>query len=111
MPNINWEYIIDTSNSVDGIKLCDLINSHFFTQVVREPTRITQTCQTTLDLVFYNYPDEITDVSVHEDFSSNHFVVNFSLFTKVTRLKKSRRSVYNLKSTMYKRNRKKMKTF
>lgn len=48
--------------------------------------------------LFYNYSDELADVSVHEDFSSDHFVVNFPLFNKVTRLKKSRRSVYNVKT-------------
>ena len=28
MPNIKWTYI-DSSNSDDGIKFCDLISSHF----------------------------------------------------------------------------------
>ena len=40
MPSINWEYVIDLSNSTDGIKFFNLINSQFLIQVVREPPRI-----------------------------------------------------------------------
>ena len=59
MPTIDWEYVIVLSNSTDGVKFCNLINSHFLTQVVKEPTRISHSAKTVLDLVFYNYPEEI----------------------------------------------------
>ena len=62
LPNINWEYVIDSSNSADGIKFCDLINSHFLTQVVSEPTRISHSSKSILDLVLYNCPEETFDV-------------------------------------------------
>ena len=52
MPTINWEYVIDLSNSTDGVKFCNLINYHFVTQVVKEPTRISQSSKAILDLVF-----------------------------------------------------------
>ena len=54
VPTINCEYAIDLSNSTDGVKFCNLINSHFLTQVVKEPTRISQSRKTILDLVFYS---------------------------------------------------------
>jgi len=48
---------IDLSNSTDGIKFWNLIDSHFLTvQVVKKPTRISHCGKTVLDLVFYNYP-------------------------------------------------------
>ncbi|PFX29967.1 putative RNA-directed DNA polymerase from transposon X-element [Stylophora pistillata] len=45
----------------------------------------------------FSHPEETFDVSVVEDFSSDHLAVSFSLFTKLKRMKKSGRSVYNLK--------------
>ena len=62
-PTIDWEYVIDLSNSTEGVKFCNLINSHFLTQVVKEPTKISHSSKTILDLVFYNYPEEIFDVN------------------------------------------------
>ena len=50
-----------------------------------------------MDLFFYNYPEEIFDVSAVEDFSSDHLAVSFSMLTKLKRLKKSGPTVYNLK--------------
>ena len=50
-----------------------------------------------MDLIFHNYPEEISDVSVVDEFSSDHLVVNFSLVTRIKRLKNQRRTVYNLK--------------
>ena len=97
MPTIDWEYVIDLSNSTDGVKFCNLINSHFLTQVVKEPTRISRSSKTILDLVFHNYPEEILDVNAVEDFSSDHLAVSFSMLTKLKRLKKSGRAVYNFK--------------
>ena len=70
MPTIDWEYVIDLNNSTDGVKFCNLINSNFLTQNVKEPTRISHSSKTILDLVFYNYPEEIFDVYAIEDFSS-----------------------------------------
>lgn len=96
MPTIDWEYVIDSSNSTDGVKFCNLINSRFLTQVVKEPTRISHS-SSTLDLVFYNHPEEIFDVNTVEDFSSDHLAVSFSMLTKRKHLKKSGRTVYNLK--------------
>ena len=97
MPSINWEYVIDLSNSADGIKFCNLINSQFRTQVVRESTRISHSSKSILDLFFYNHPEEIFDISAVEDLSSDHLVVSFSLLTKLKRLKKLGRTVHNLK--------------
>ena len=97
MPSINWEYVIDLSISTDGIKFCNLVNSQFLTQVVREPTRISHPSKSILDLIFYNHPEEIFDISAIEDLSSNHLAVSFSLLTKLKCLKKSGRKVYNLK--------------
>ena len=97
MPTIDWEYVIVLSNSTDEVKFCNLINSHFLTQVVKEPTRISHSAKTILDLFFYNYPEEIFDVNAVEDFSSDHLAVSFSMLTKRKRLKKSDRTVYNLK--------------
>ena len=97
IPTIDWEYVIDLSSSTDGVKFCNLINSHFLTQVVKELTRISHSSKTILDLVFYNYPEEIFDVNAVEDFSSDHPAVSFSMLTKLKRLNKSGRTVYNLK--------------
>ena len=47
--------------------------------------------KTILDLVFHNYPEEIFDANAVE--------VSFSMLTKLKRLKKSGRTVYNLKKT------------
>ena len=52
VPTINWEYVIDLSNSTDGVKFCNLIIYHFVTQVVKEPTRISQSSKAILDLFF-----------------------------------------------------------
>ena len=43
------------------------------------------------------YPEEIFDASAVEDFSSDHLAVSFSMLTKLKRLKKSGRTVCNLK--------------
>ena len=64
---------------------------------MKELTRISHSSKTILDLVFYNYPEEIFDVNAVEDFSSDHLAVSFSMLTKLKRLKKSGRTVYNLK--------------
>ena len=50
-----------------------------------------------LFLFFNNYPEEIFDASAVEDFSSDHLAVSYSMLTKLKRLKKSGRTVYNLK--------------
>ena len=50
-----------------------------------------------LDLMFYSHPEEIFAVSAVEDFSSDHLAVSFSLLTKLKRMKKSGRTVYNFK--------------
>jgi hypothetical protein len=44
------------------------------------------------------YPDEIADISVDNEFTSDHLTVSFELLTKVKRLRKIRRTVYNLKN-------------
>lgn len=64
---------------------------------MRESTRISHSSKSILDLIFYNNPEEIFDVSAVEDLSSDHLAVSFSLLTKLKRLKKSGRTVYNLK--------------
>ena len=97
MPSINWEYVVDLSNSTDGIKFCNLIKSQLLTQLVREPTKISHFSESILDLIFCNHPEEIFDVSAVEDFSSDHLAVSVSLLTKLKRLKKSVRTVYNLR--------------
>ena len=45
----------------------------------------------------YNYPNEIADISVDNEFTSDHLSVSFGLLTKVKRLREIRRIVYNLK--------------
>jgi len=77
MSTIDWEHVIHLSNSTDGV------NSHFLTQVVREPTRISHSSKIILDLVFYNCREEIFDVKAVEDFSSDHLAVSFSILTKL----------------------------
>ena len=62
-----------------------------------QPTRISHFSKTILDLVFYNFPEEILDVNAVEDFSSDHRVVSFLMLTKLKRLRKSGRTVYNFK--------------
>ena len=64
MPTINWKYVIDLSSSTDGVKFYNLINYHFLTQVVKEPTRISQSSKAILDLVFYHYPEEIAPLRI-----------------------------------------------
>ena len=64
---------------------------------MKEPTRISHSSKTILDLVFHNYPEEIFDVNAVEDFSSDYLAVSFSMLTKLKRLKKSGRTVYYFK--------------
>ena len=58
----------------------DQLNNKLFSSLQESHDK---TCQTTLDLGFYDYPEEIINVSIHEDFNSDHFVVSFSLFLGV----------------------------
>jgi hypothetical protein len=65
--------------------------------MVHEPTRISHNSHSILDLLC-NYPDEIADISVDNEFTSDHLTVSFELLTKVKRVRKVRRTVYNLKN-------------
>ncbi|CAB4022732.1 excitatory amino acid transporter 1-like [Paramuricea clavata] len=98
MPHINWNTVVNITNSANGNRFCDLIQLNFLTQVVCEPTRKSNGSQSTLDLVFSNHPDDICNVKVEANLvTSDHSVVSFDILTKVQRVKKISRNVYNFK--------------
>lgn len=93
----NLAMFIGIITQVIGNDFCDLINSYFLTQFVHKVTRISNNSRSILDLILCNLHDEIVNISVENEFTSDHLAVSFELLTKVKRLKENRRIVYNLK--------------
>lgn len=77
---IDQEYVSDFSNSTDGVKFCNQTNSHFLTQVMKEPRLLEFHTPARLfgNCFFFNCPEEIFDVNAVEDFSSDHLARSVS---------------------------------
>ena len=74
--NVNW---LDT-NSCIYRQLSYWTLSLGLNQLIKDPTRITSECRSTLDLVFTNRPDSICDIRISEPFStSDHCKVYFRI--------------------------------
>ena len=100
-PNISWDfedYSIDTrefpnntsDSSADQFKC--LMDDYFLTQVNNQYTR----GNNILDLVFANFPDKISDLSVGEPLIyTDHLFIKFSIHLTTRNIVKPPRSVYN----------------
>lgn len=70
---------LDRLNKTRRKKLKDRTNSYHMTQLVKSPTRITNSTRTLLDLIFTTKPDRITKISNLITGLSDH---NFTLITR-----------------------------
>ena len=89
---INWGDGVQTANSSHR-NLVDIANKHFLSQHVLEPTRITETTATILDLLFGSIPSSIQNVEVMPAIS-DHKTVVCTVKTNPTQMTKPRRKIY-----------------
>ena len=73
-------------------KLLDIVNSHFLTQHVKQPTR----GHHILDLVFTSNPDMVTNLEVQSGMS-NHDAIIFDINLKPSLNRKQPRKVFIFK--------------
>ena len=79
---------------------CDVINSFLLTQLNFIPSRVT--CDNILDLIFTTSPDRVSNVYISsESFTTDHKLLEFCIITKVERLRKVKRRVYNFKKANF----------
>ena len=81
---------------------CDIIHSFLLTQLNFIPSRAT--CNNILDLVLTTAPNRVSSVVVsNEFFPTDHKLLEFCILTKIERLQKIRREVYNFKKANFNR--------
>lgn len=79
LPSINWSASLPYSSTPSFEPFIDMVFAHGLTQVVKEPTRITPTSSSILDLVLVNENVSKCDMQVTiEDGMSDHKMVFFS---------------------------------
>ena len=70
-----------------------LLTSFLFTQLVTEPTRITETSATVLDLVFVSIPDKVQKCSVLPGISDHELVLT-DIQVRLKHVEKPKRKIY-----------------
>ena len=81
-----------------GLPVCEMVNDSFLTQINRDPTRITQTTSSILDLVLTKFPERFHRISTFDTLlSTDHLGISFFMKTPV-HSKRVSRTVYNFKS-------------
>ena len=97
-PEINWDYQLASGSDNLAVTFCEMVNDSFLTQINRDPTRITQTTSSILDLVLTNFPERFHRISTFDTLlSTDHLGISFFMKTPV-HSKRFSRTVYNFKS-------------
>ncbi|XP_072050817.1 uncharacterized protein [Amphiura filiformis] len=79
---------------------CDSVDSFFLKQMNDIPSR--KNCDNILDLIFTTVPDRLNGVTIsHERFLTDHKLLQFTVSTRVERLKQRPRFVYNFKAANF----------
>ena len=86
-PEIDW---IDSNGNHH---LENIANELLFTQLVTEPTRITETSATVLDLVFVSIPDKVQKCSVLPGISDHELVLT-DIQVRLKHVEKPKRKIY-----------------
>jgi hypothetical protein len=75
---------------------CDSVQKFFLSQMNTIPSR--KNCENILDLVFTSAPEKFHNIFISSEvFHTDHKLLEFSICTKIERLKKVPRFVYNFK--------------
>ena len=95
---MNWN--IASMSDTNSLLLSDITNLHGLRQLINEPTRVTDTTSTLVDLIYANYPDKvvcsgvchvnISDVNAYRKLSiaaisKRHNTINYRTFKNFNR--------------------------
>ena len=73
MGDMNWN--IASMSDTNSLLLSDINNLHGLHQLINEPTRVTDTASTLIDLIYTNYPDKVVCSGVcHVSISDHRFI-------------------------------------
>jgi len=91
------DFNIDVEKTTTAqLKLLSIFNFHGFKQVIENPTRVTSTTSTIIDLIFTNVGNESFKSGVIEEHISDHYVTYINVKTKI---KKHLRRAINFRPT------------
>ena len=95
LPHIDWSTGVATNNDSIHNFFTKTVRDNYLWQLVDFPTQINNT----LDLLFTNIPDKITNVHRSMDIiATDHTLISFDVDFKICKKPKVKRSVYNLKN-------------
>lgn len=104
-PNIKWLENINSSLTPDEFAFSELLKDYFLSQVNFNATRISNHLKANiLDLIITNEPKCVVNIEASSSqlpFPTDHFPVTFSLITRLPRLTKQPRTVYNFKNANF----------
>ncbi len=95
LPHIDWCTGVATNNDSIQNVFTKTVKDNYLWQFVDFPTRINNT----LDLLFTNIPDKVTNVHGFVDIiATDHTLISFEVDFKICKKPKVKRSVYNFKN-------------
>ena len=90
--NCDWTQLKKNKLSPQTNRLVDLADLFQFQQLIKEPTRITQTCSTLIDLAFSNRPEIRNTTGVEHLWIGNHNLI--FICRKISILRKEPKLIY-----------------
>lgn len=92
-PLIDWvNQVTLTSGEPEAHDFLDVCLNFNLTQLVTEPTRVTQTCANTLDLILTNHPDSLSSITYLPEIS-DHKVIHAEFTFKPVSRQKSKKTI------------------
>ena len=73
--NCDWSKLVINSAASHTVRMATLASTYQFEQMIKEPTRVTATSRTLIDLAFCNKPEMITMSGVDHICISDHSLI------------------------------------